>query len=479
MRLRRFQSDDYQIVRDDYHFRALIAWSPGLGKGVLGCKIIRDNLQGPCVIVCPAYLKEHWRRELIRHIGMRPVVLHGLTPRVRRLPRKGRPIYILNYDILRPADGKSKTWTDILIALEPDLVILDESQFVKEGTAKRSKASRELCTDVPKVLLLSGTPAPSRPIELWHQLRIINEDLFPSKIQFGIRWCAGFHGTFGWDFKGSSNEQELFDILTSRKTGCMVRRRKEDVLTDLPKRERVVLPFELPPKAMKEYREAVDDFITWLRKQDWNRANRALYAEKVTQLGYLRRLAAELKRPQVESWIKDWLDDTDQKLLVFGLHKRAMLHPLFERFHRHAVLVTGDVDKLKRQAAFDRFNTDPDCRLLFGNLQAAGLGWSCTSASNVANVELGWVPGEHEQATDRCRGLYRGTGLPVTEYWIVAHGTIESYLCEILQKKMDVTAAVVDGKPRGDMPLFDELTNVLVANHKPAPKRRKVIYGKT
>jgi SWI/SNF-related matrix-associated actin-dependent regulator 1 of chromatin subfamily A len=441
-----FQAEDYRTIVDRFKLRAYVGHDPGLGKTVLSLQAVKDHAPGVTVVVCPAGAKEHWKIESYKHIGRRTETLYGEKPRKLE---GGRRIYVLNYDILR-------FWVDELKALRPDLVIIDEAQKIKNPGAKCSKAAKRLCRRVGKVLMLSGTPMPNRSIELWFPISILKPELFPSATDYGVRYCAGVKRYGYWDFSGNSNSSELNQILINE---VMVRRKKEDVLKDLPPLTTSVEPFQLPPAAQREYQHAVNNFLEWLATKDKSKARRAIGQEEITKLGYLLRLAAMLKAPQVIDWVKDFLA-TGQKLILFCVH-HDFVNLVHSKFKAESLVVTGDTPMNLRQTIFNRFNDDPKVRLLIGNIQAAGTFWSCRSTSSVALGELVWVPGDVKQAIDRVRGIKRGTGKPVTAYYLTAAGTIEDKLCEVLERKAKAQDVVIDGKRSVDLQLFTYLIEAL------------------
>lgn len=452
---------------EDFNGRGTLVHDMGLGKSFAAYLYALRNVTGPIVVVCPAVVKIGWAREAEKHLGRMAEVLYGRTP--YPLTRRRNAIYVVNYDILFTSGRSVRSWADELKQLRPVLIVLDEYQRIRSHTAKRSKACKQLCEWVPKVLGLSGTPIEKRPMDLWFPLSIINPTLFPSRWSFGLHFCAGYKDTYGWNYEGASNTEELNRILLD---SVMDRRRREDVLKDLPTKTRTVLPIELCPKDTREYNWAVADFLAWLRDKSKEKALRALSGEAMLRIGYLKRLAAELKLPLVIDWLRDFLD-SDRKLLLFGVHNRILRDGIYPVFRRQSVLVNGEITGTKRQAAIDRFNNDPDCRIMVGNILAAGVGWSCTSADAVAFAELDWLPSSHLQAEERCRGIGRGTGRPVDSYWLVASGTIEESLCSRLQKRADVIARVVDGKDIGDLPVFNYLVEELKRQGKTTTKRRR------
>lgn len=462
-----FQLQDVKRITK-FGGRTLVSSDPGTGKSLIALLWARENVKGPVVIVCPATLKVHWQRECSKHLGVRAEILSGKVPgRKASIPDRG--IVIINYDILGAVQGRmvpdrKNTWGNALLDMRPELLICDESHYLVSRSARRTQACRFLARNVKYMLALTGTPLVNRPAELWPVLNMLRPNLYPSFFSFGIEFAGGRKAPWGWEFKGATNLDRLHENLCEQ---MMVRRRKEDVIDQLPSKTRVVLPVELSPAGRREYREAVTDFLHWLEKISPKLAAKARKAERLVRLGYLKRLAARHKLPSVIEWIEDFLTQTDDKLIVFGVH-RKVLHRLHERFRGQSVLVDGNVVGPKRQQMIDRFNHDRRVKLFFGNIRAAGTGWSCTSASTVLFAELDWVPGVHTQAEERIRGIGRGVkGKNALVYYMTAADTIENTLCRVLQKKQKDVSAVLDGGERdGDLDVFDALEAALTRKGK-------------
>ena len=142
---------------------------------------------------------------------------------------------IINYDIL----NKYRT---ILGRRRWDLSVADEAHYIKSAKAKRSKLTVHIMQRSKRRVLLTGTPIVNRPAELFNLLQLLDPERWDNFFKYAQRYCAAYQGQWGWDFSGSSNLGELQNIL--RRT-VMVRRLKEDVLTDLPAKRRQVIPIPL------------------------------------------------------------------------------------------------------------------------------------------------------------------------------------------------------------------------------------------
>ena len=439
----RFQAEcvnEMEWFSSDAGTRTLLAAEPGLGKTIMATAWLRAHREAwPAVVVCPASVKWVWEREG-REGGLFPTVLEGAKA---DRTVDGEIAIVVNYDVLA-------VWLPVLRAARPRTVILDECHYCSSPKAKRTAAVVQLCRGVPNVLALSGTPMVNRPRELFSVLHLLRPDEFPRRWDFLYRFCDPKVTPWGVKFDGASNAEELNQLLLST---VMVRRTKIECLPDLPPKLRDTVPLPLSDPA--EYERAEEDFLAWLRGIDEGKARRAAKVEAMAKVGYLLRLAAKLKMRAALNWIEDWLEESGEKLVVFG-HHTDVLHGLTEKLSRwNPVLIDGSVPTGKRAALVDRFQADPDCRLFVGNIQAAGTGLTLTAASTVAFVESSWRPGEVNQAEDRCHRI--GTTEPVWCHHLVARGTMEDRQRRIIAEKQRMLDAVLDGVPSDADSAFDLL----------------------
>lgn len=440
-----YQAEDVAQAATSFGGRALLAHEPGLGKSLMALLTARQLGALPLVVVCPASVKWTWERECKIHCDWRAEVLEGTHPPRAKLSGQTK-VTIVNYDILH-------AWVDWLRSLNPQLVVLDEVHYAMSAGARRSKAAAALVRGVPHVLGLSGTPMTSRPIELWHPLRLVRPDLYPNRFAYAHKFCKPRRTPWGWDFRGASNLEELHQTLTRE---VMIRRRKVDVLDQLPPKRRAVIPLDLTGRG--EYDQAVSDFAGWLREAHPGRLRQAERAEAIVQLGYLKRLAAKLKMPQALEWIDDHLAGGGDKLILFAVH-RSIIAQLHDRYRSESVVVDGGIMGRARQRAFDQFLKTEKTRLFIGNIQAAGVGWSALGVPDAAFVELPWTPGEVDQAEGRTHGIGRGqVGVSSCYHYLLGRHTIEETLARLLQSKQRVLSRVLDGGGReGDFDVFDRL----------------------
>lgn len=453
-----FQFSD--VIRiEELKGRALLASEMGLGKTITAIAWLALHPEKrPVVILCPAHLKLHWERELRQTLPGTPntQVLFGTNPTARITG----DIIVINYDILsnlyETPPGKTRKkelpytgWVDFLRDQHPQVVIMDEAHYLKSPKSLRTKATRRLVNGVPHVLALTGTPIINRPIESYYIIQMIDRTLFPNFWRFARTYCDAKRNWFGWDLKGSSNEDELNQKLTA---SIMIRRRKAEELKDLPDKLREIIPVEL--SNLDEYLEAEQDFIGFVRRTKGPQAaSRAKAAEYLTKIEALKQLAVTGKLKQAIRWISDFLD-TGEKLVVFTTHKKTV-QTLMYKFSNVAVQVDGAVRAADRDQAVRIFQERNRIRLFVGNIRAAGTGITLTAARSVAFLELPWTTGELSQAEDRCHRI--GQKNAVNIYYILAGGTIEERIAALLDRKRQVVSAVIDGKEAADTELLTEL----------------------
>lgn len=425
-----YQKEGVKLIRR-FKGRCLLADDTGLGKSLQALTYAKEDDLWPCVIVCPAFLKPNWVSEVRKHLNMRPQVLEGRTP-IRHSLLPPHDIIIVNYDILH-------NWKDFLIDIKPQLIIFDEGRAIKTPKAKRTQAAYKIVrgSKVPHVVIPDATPIENRPSELYPLLYLLRPDKFRDFRAYAFKFCRPRYTPWGWKFDGAANLKVLNRKLRNI---CMVRRLKKDVLKDLPEKRHLVVPLEIVNR--KQYNQELQDTKQWIRNA-YSKGTVSRVEERGKYMQLLQKTAM-LKLPAIVEWIDNYLEQTDEKLLVFGIH-RAVLETLHETYD-NSLLLYGSTTKKERQRIIYDFEHAKKKRLLFGNMTVAGAGWSCKATSTVVTVELPWGPGMLEQLTSRVHGLERGVkGRGVTCYYLVAEGTVEEGLMKMIQKKEGIVNETLDG----------------------------------
>jgi superfamily II DNA or RNA helicase len=415
--------------------RAFIADEQGLGKTMQALAAIQHDKAFPAVVVCPASLKLNWEREAGKWLpGRKTVVVSGRKP----VDMSGADLIVVNYDVVGAHRAR-------LAALKPQALVLDESHYCKNPVAQRTKAVLELTGALPTdalLLALTGTPLVNRPKELVPQLRILGRlHEFGSGAELERRF-------------GANAERERLHWHLRR--SCYVRRLKREVLPQLPDKRRAVVPFDLDNE--REYRHAERDLIAWVQEKYSStddvstRVGSALRAEALVKVNALRQLVGTGKLHAAHTWIHDFLA-SGEKLVVFAAH-RAVQRDLMERFP-NAAHILGSDSLPERDAQVQRFQSDPEVQLCICSLKVASHGFTLTAASDVAFLELGWTPAEHDQAEDRAHRI--GQRDAVTAWYLLAADTIDERMAALIDAKREVVGAVTDGTVPVDASMIDAL----------------------
>ncbi|MGH2875848.1 MAG: DEAD/DEAH box helicase, partial [Solirubrobacteraceae bacterium] len=404
----------------------------------------------PATVICPASMKLGWEREARRWLPHRSVaVVEG-----RSAAPAAAEITILNYEIVAAHAGA-------LGRARPRALVVDESHYCKNPQAKRTRAVRRLsATLAPDALrlALTGTPVLNHAEELISQLRIIGRmDDFGSGARFARQ------------FRGQVSEERLHWHL---RRACFVRRRKSEVLPQLPAKRRVVIPVALGNE--DEYRLAERDVIAWLRTQPLDlstlnaRIAATLRAQRLAQLGTLQRLAARGKLAAALAWIADFMA-SGEPLVVFARHvevQRALLARFPDALH-----LLGEDSLQEREATIAAFQGGGP-PLIVCATRVAAQGITLTRASNVAFLELEWTPAMHDQAEDRCHRI--GQSDAVTAWYLLAARTIDETMVEIIERKRALVDAVTDGRSAEPEGIVDAVVREL---RSAAPRRHLRAVG--
>lgn len=335
-------------------------------------------------------------------------------------------------------------------------LLVSNCQRIKNRKTKTYKATKAICRGVPNVHMLSGTPLTNRPAELWPTLNILWPKAFPNFFEFCLEYAQPKRNHWGWTFDGAKNLPQLHALL--RKHG-MIRRKKEDVLKDLPPKTRTLIPVDLPPAAKKEYEKATKDFMRWLIGVAPGMKNKASRMIGLAKMTALIMLIARLKLPLVQTWIEDFLEQSDGKLVVFGEH-HCVLEPLHEKFKKISVLVDGNCNAKEKERRNELFRTSKTCRINFSNMIANGSGSNLQVAADSLFAETGWTPGVVAQCEGRTDRI--GQKSAVNYWYMVVKGSIEEKRCRVVQEKSEILDQVLDGAiQKGSLDIYSQLLKSL------------------
>lgn len=430
--------------------RAIIGDEMGLGKTLQALGWMQHKKKAdifPALVVCPSSLKLNWARESLKFTDLEPAVVSGREDKkVTLFPGGGSPkVYIINYDIIHEGflneegkkDYRLHGW---LKSMGFKTVIYDECHYTKNSKAGRTKAAKELSKDCDYVIGLSGTPITNRPVEFFNIINMVNDKVFPSWWKYTGRYCNRHNNGFGFgvDVTGASNTDELNKKLSRT---VMIRRLKADVLPQLPPKVRSVVPISINNR---RYNEVIEDIKTMLTGNP---------AEHLTIIEKAKQVVVDMKLNSCLDWIQNYIEN-DEKLVVFAEHHNV-IEKVKKAFKNESVVVYGATNNDKRQQAVDSFQNDPNCKLFIGSRSAIE-GLTLTAAKATCFLELWWTPGEHDQAEDRVHRIGQEAD-SVMAYYLLAAGTIEEDIAQLLDEKRAVLASVLDGKKVANVDMLSEL----------------------
>jgi SWI/SNF-related matrix-associated actin-dependent regulator 1 of chromatin subfamily A len=426
--------------------RFILADDMGLGKTTSTIIAALETGSKKILIVCPASLKINWQRE-IENYSDRPVfICEGKKFSTEH------DFVIINYDILKNFhDPKSKELT-LLEQCNFDLVILDEAHMISNAQAQRTKIINSFVKKINRVWLLTGTPMTSRPMNYYNLLSIIESPVAQNWMAYAIRYCQGYQFKAGnrkvWNVSGASNLEELRD----RTSKQILRRLKEEVL-DLP--DKIITPVYLRLQS-KEYENLMGEYYDWYDKNPDESSSLTVQFSKLMKV---RKVIANEKTRQTIEFAENILEQ-GKKVIIFTNFTDS-LQTIYQHFRKQAVYLDGSCSNSVRQQAVDSFQNDERIKVFVGNLKAAGVGLTLTSAEVVIMNDLSFVPAEHAQAEDRA---YRyGQKSNVLVYYPLYENTIEGVIYDILNKKKEIIRTVMgDQIPENVGDVAEEILNMIL-----------------
>jgi SWI/SNF-related matrix-associated actin-dependent regulator 1 of chromatin subfamily A len=419
--------------------RALIADEMGLGKtaqGIGASLLLRQELGASRVLtVCPASLKINWYREWVRFGGLEPTIWHGQ----KRIGDLDAQVHIINYDIF----GKFR---EDLQALAFDILLIDEAHYLKNKDSLRTQAifggynkktrTRQKPFATPYALLLTGTPVLNRPGELFPLLHYIAPDRFADWFSYANRYGA-------WapmNMEGRPWKPQNLGELHERTKDIVIRRKKVDVLKDLPPKLISDVFVELTTEQRRDYRKALMEVA-----EEWKEAAKEKKKPTLNELQILTSLLNTIKLDKVRELVGELQDEDDVRPVLVFSTRLDPLKQLRTEYGDKAIYIDGSMAPEDRQAEVDRFQKG-EATIALLSLRAAGVGLTLTKADTVIFIDQDFVPANHQQAEDRAHRI--GQANPVQVYYLLAEDTIDEDLRALLAEKVAITSQIADGEAR-------------------------------
>lgn len=398
--------------------KLLLADEMGLGKTYQALAIAYYyKVEWPLLIISPASLLENWKLSIQNFLGMNSTI-------VRKLIDIGDKICIISYDI-------ASKHCEYLNEQKYKVVIVDECHYLKSDQTKRTKSILPIIQKANRLVMLSGTPALSRPVELYTIFLAFDKCLFKSKNEYGLRYCNLRKVGVYFDWTGACNLEELYFLLNK----CfMVRRLKDDVLNELPLKFRRQVTLDIKQKVKKKISlEEQKAYSSQIEKNDDPFKNTSV---DETVMGRYRE-AAEIKLEPVKNYIAYMLEK-DIKFLVFAHHMIMLdgLEDFMKKEKINYIRIDGKAGVTSRQNLVNKFQNDAIIKVALLGLTACATGLTLTAAKAVVFAELYWNPGLMLQAEDRVHRI--GQEKNVDIHYLTALGTVDEVVWPCLLKKLSV-----------------------------------------
>ena len=437
----------------------------------------------PVVVVCPASLKTNWAVEFQKwNPSVKTYIINGRTSYENLYvlnSAKQADVVIINYDILGVDDKEAQKrekarikkakeqdrpyrkafipisgWVDYINKeIKPNIVVCDEVQAIESQKTVRARGITQIASDEDiQKIFLSGTPFETRVVQFWTACHLLAPHIFQKEWDFKQRFCAPYYNGFGWEYKGASNVSELRELLS----GIMIRHKKEDVLPQLPKKQKIPIYFDMDKNSRKVY----DTMETELAEQ-----------EGIHQFAYLAKMKealADIKLEPVIQFIKDMLEVED-KLVIFTFHNK-MYDEIMKVFGKQAVGINGAVPTDKRQDMVNAFQNNENVKIFVGQTQAASTGITLTASHTVIFTEWANTVAQMSQAEDRICRIGQKADRCIIYYLIVKDTVDEDPFYSLSEHYSDITS-VMDGNSDAT---FVDINESMVAR----VKQRKLLRDK-
>ncbi|CAO2624921.1 SWI/SNF-related matrix-associated actin-dependent regulator of chromatin subfamily A-like protein 1 [Lemmus lemmus] len=389
--------------------RLLLADDMGLGKTIQAiCIAAFYRKEWPLLVVVPSSVRFTWEQAFLRWLpSLSPENINVIVTGKGRLT--AGLVNIVSFDLLSKLEKQLKTPFKV--------VIIDESHFLKNIKTARCRAAVPILKVAKRVILLSGTPAMSRPAELYTQIIAVRPTFFPQFHAFGLRYCDAKRLQWGWDYSGSSNLGELKLLLEE---AIMLRRLKSDVLSQLPAKQRKMVVVN-PGRISTRAKAALDAAAKEMTK------NNTKQQQKEALIVFFNR-TAEAKIPCVIEYILDLLESGREKFLVFAHHK-VVLDAVVKELERKKVQnirIDGSTPSADREDLCQKFQLSRGPSVAVLSITTANMGLTFSSADLVVFAELFWNPGVLIQAEDRVHRIGQTSSVGI--HYLVAKGTADDYL---------------------------------------------------
>jgi SNF2 family DNA or RNA helicase len=482
---RDYQLDNIRKIKH-HNYRLYEASDMGCGKSLTMTSTIREGKFKKVLIVCPSTLKLNLKREC--ELWLDPKDNYSIHV-VRSLP-KGLDLTYKDHDIC--IINNAMLWKHleyILTEFKPSYVAVDECHCYNTGPTIISKyypeyklkaeeevhivrGKKTICKKPPKrvqamdmilmglspemekqtgikwkgvqaIIPMSGTPIPHNPSNIYNWLHWLHPERFNDRYAFIDYFCKTEPGYKANTIKitGGKNLDKLNYMLVK---DYMVRVTKDEVLKELPKTTRMVIPLELEPDFRLAYDQATDNFQEWIAQNETDEDSPRMQQAKRAQFKILLDLARDGKLKNCFKYVDGLLKTYPDKRYVIFCHHRKVVEQVMNHYGKKAVCLVGGMKDEDKEASVQSFQNDKGIRIFCGNLVAASVGITLHRSDTVIFFETGFSSHIVQQGQDRVRRIGQESDI-VQSIFLPAEETIEKYIIAKLDNKKAMSDKAIDG----------------------------------
>lgn len=431
--LRNYQKAGYNWMRflNEYNFGGCLADDMGLGKTVQTLALLQHrkelDVKNASLLVMPTSLVYNWEKEASKFAPDLKILVYTGTYRDKNIEQ------FANYDIVITSYGIIRLDNELLQKYYFDYIILDESQAIKNPDSNISHAVKELKSKYK--LILTGTPIENSTMDLWSQMSFINDGLLGSYKFFKKNFLTPIEKG-----KDVTKVKKLYSIIKP----FILRRNKEQVLTELPPKIEQTMYCEMTEEQAKKYEEVKSFYRNKLLEDIDVEGNKNTHFTLLQGLTKLRLIANHPKMEDEEYAFKSGKMKEVINTLEGALadHHKVLI---FSQFVKHLALFKTRLEKKgiqfayldgstkNRQEEVERFQENDDLRVFLISLKAGGLGLNLTKADYVFILDPWWNPAVEAQAIDRAHRM--GQENVVHSYKFITRNTVEEKILKLQENK--------------------------------------------
>ena len=421
---------------------AVLADQMGAGKSIQAIIAALETGAKKILIVCPSSVKINWQREINYFQEFDTAIINGKKWGDAKFT-------IINYDILKNfhmvKTDKNKDDYDFienqhLLNSKFDLCIIDEAHNLKNKDSIRGAIMSDICNNIDRVWLLSGTPVANRPMDYYNLLKLIKHPITNNWKFYATRYCDGKQINTRlkngrtkkvWLTNGASNLDEL-----NLKTKNVFLRRLTEEFTDMPDKTVIPVINELSTIQRREYEKLWDDYLLEREKIGKN----VDLQKDLVELGLLRKYIAMQTIPYTIDIANEILSE-GKKVVIFTCFTDELLE-LANYFGNKCVVHYGQMSEKEKQLSVDEFQNREDGPMVFiGNIKSAGVGITLTRAHYLIFNSFNWVPGDVEQSEFRCFRIGQKNNVKI--YYNLFSDTIITQMWYVLKYKQNIIDQII------------------------------------